>query len=89
MKNRYLEVTFRHGHPIAAYYYLPRTADQKSARTQPVEAGMVIDFAVDGQAIGIEITAPHLLSLQKLNAVLEQLGLAPAAEADLAPVLAA
>ena len=30
MKERYLEVTFRHGRPIAAYYYLPRSADQKS-----------------------------------------------------------
>ncbi len=89
MKNRYLEVTFRHGRPIAAYYYLPRTAGQKSARTQPVDPGMVVDFALDGQAIGIEITAPDLLSLQKLNAVLEQLGLAPAAAADLAPVLPA
>lgn len=89
MKHRYLEVTFRHGRPVAAYYYLPRRADQKSARTQRVEPGMVIDFAADGQAIGIEITAPDLLSLPELNAVLEQLGCAPATEADLAPVLAA
>ena len=89
MKHRYLEVTFRHGRPIAAYYYLPRRADQKSSRTQRVEPGMVIDFAADGQAIGIEITAPELLSLHALNAVLQQLGQAPATEADLAPVLAA
>ena len=89
MKHRYLEVTFRHGRPIAAYYYLPRGADQKSVRTQRVEPGLIIDFAADGQAIGIEITAPDLLSLLDLNAVLEQLGHAPATEADLAPVLAA
>ena len=89
MKQRYLEVTFRHGRPIAAYYYLPRRADQKSVRTQRVEPGMVIDFAADGQAIGIEITAPDMLSLPDLNAVLEQLGHAPATEADLSPVLAA
>ncbi len=89
MKHRYLEVTFRHGRPIAAYYYLPRSTDQKSVRTRRVEPGMVIDFAADGQAIGIEITAPELLSLPELNAVLQQLGQAPATEADLAPVLAA
>jgi hypothetical protein len=30
MKEPYLEVTFRHGRPLAAYY-LPREANQKSA----------------------------------------------------------
>ncbi len=89
MKDRYLEVTFRHGRPIAAYYYLPRSADQKSTRTRRVEPGLIIDFAADGQAIGIEITAPGLVSLTALNAVLQELGHAPASEADLAPVLAA
>ena len=89
MKNCYLEVTFRQGRPVAAYYYLPRSADQKSVRTRRVEPGMIIDFSAEGQAIGIELTAPDLLSLRELNAVLEQLGQAPATEADLAPVLAA
>ncbi len=89
MKHRYLEVTFRHGRPIAAYYYLPRRVGQKSARTRRVEPGMVIDFAADDQAIGIEMTAPDRLSLPELNSVLEQLGHAPATQADLAPVLAA
>jgi len=45
MKDRYLEVTFRHGRPIAAYYYLPRGTDQKSVRTRRVEPGLIIDFA--------------------------------------------
>ncbi len=89
MKDRYLEVTFRHGQPIAAYYYLPRSTDQKSVRTRRVEPGLIIDFAADDQAIGIEITAPDLMSLAALNAVLHELGHAPASEADLAPVLAA
>ena len=89
MKERYLEVTFRHGRPIAAYYYLPRGADQKSVRTRRVEPGLIIDFASNGQAIGIEITAPDLVSLAGLNAVLHDLGQAPASEADLAPVVAA
>ena len=89
MKERYLEVTFRHGRPIAAYYYLPRGADQKSVRTRRVEPGLIIDFASNDQAIGIEITAPDLVSLAGLNAVLQDLGQAPASEADLAPVVAA
>lgn len=89
MKDRYLEVTFRHGRPIAAYFYLPRQANQKSARTRRVEPGLIIDFTADGQAIGIEITAPAKVSLAALNKVLIELGQAPASEADLAPVLAA
>ena len=89
MKERYLEVTFRHGRPIAAYYYLPRETSQRSVRTRRVEPGLVIDFADDGHAIGIEITAPAKLSLAGLNSVLRELGHPPATEADLAPVLAA
>jgi uncharacterized protein YuzE len=89
MKEPYLEVTFRHGRPIAAYYYLPRHTNQKSTRTRRVEPGLVIDFTADGQAIGIEITTPAKMSLAALNAVLRELGHAPATEADLAPVLAA
>jgi hypothetical protein len=89
MRERYLEVTFRHGRPIAAYYYLPREGHPKSARTRRVEPGLIIDFTAEGQAIGIEITAPSKVSLAALNAVLKELGHAPASEADLAPVLAA
>jgi hypothetical protein len=89
MRENYLEVTFRHGRPIAAYYYLPREGNQKSARTRRVEPGLIIDFTAEGQPIGIEITAPAKVSLSALNAVLLELGHAPASEADLAPVLAA
>ena len=89
MREPYLEVTFRHGRPLAAYYYLPREVGAKSVRTRRVEPGLVIDYASDGSAIGIEITAPTQLSLPTLNAVLAELGHAPASEADLAPLAAA
>lgn len=89
MKEPYLEVTFRHGQPMAAYYYLPREAGEKSARTRRVEPGLVIDFTTEGRAIGIEITAPAKVSLAALNAVLKELGHPPASQADLAPLLAA
>lgn len=89
MKEPYLEVTFRGGRPMAAYYYLPRRPGQKSVRTRRVEPGMVIDFARGGQPIGIELTAPSKLSVAALNRVLRELGLPPVSSADLAPVLAA
>jgi Protein of unknown function (DUF2283) len=87
--NTYLEVTFRQGRPIAAYYYLSRVANQKSARSRRVEPGLVIDFGADDQAIGIEITTPAKVSVAALNAALRELGHPPASQADLAPVLAA
>ncbi|MCI0411135.1 MAG: DUF2283 domain-containing protein [Acidobacteria bacterium] len=89
MKEPYLEVTFRRGRPMAAYYYLPRRPGQKSVRTRRVEPGMVIDFARGGRPIGIELTAPSRLSVTALNRVLRELGFPPVSRADLAPVLAA
>ena len=47
MKESYLEVTFRHGRPMAAYYHLPREAGQRSVRTRRVEPGLVIDYAME------------------------------------------
>ncbi len=89
MKSSYLEVTFRHGRPLAAYLYLPRTPSDQSHRTERVEPGLVIDFNRSGKAIGIEITAPARLSTPALNRVLRRLGLPPVRRADLAPLRAA
>jgi len=89
MQEPYLEVTFRRGRPIAAYYYLPRRPAQKSYRTQRAEPGMVIDFARGGQAIGIEITAPSKVTLAAMNRILRELGLPTLRRVDLAPLLAA
>lgn len=89
MKEPYLEVTFRRGTALAAYYYLPRRPGQKSVKTRRVEPGVVIDFSRSGEPIGIEITAPSKLSLAAFNRVLRELGLPPLKRSDLAPLLAA
>jgi hypothetical protein len=89
MKELYLEVTFRHGRALAAYLYLPRDPDDRSARTRRVEPGLIVDFTVDGKPIGIEITAPGQISLTVINRVLQELGRSPVTQADLAPLLAA
>lgn len=89
MKQRYLEVTFRRGRPIAAYYYLPRRPGERSFRTVRVEAGMIIDYGKGGNPIGIEITAPSKLSLGAINRVLKELGLPAVTRTDLAPLRAA
>ena len=89
MKEPYLEVTFRRGRALAAYLYLPRQAGEKSASTKRVEPGMVIDFSPAGNPIGIEITAPGQISLLDINRVLQDLGLPPVTQSDMAPLLAA
>ncbi len=89
MSEPYLEITFRQGVPLAAYYYLPRRPGERSFRSRRVEPGMVIDFNRTGRPIGIEITAPSKLTLSAFNRVLRELGLAPLKRSDLAPILAA
>jgi hypothetical protein len=89
MRESYLEVTFRRGHPLAAYFYLQGRPGQKSFRTRRVEPGMIIDFTRSGQPIGIEITAPSKLTLTAFNRVLRDLGLPALKRSDLRPLLAA
>jgi uncharacterized protein YuzE len=89
MKRAYLEVTFRHGRPFAAYLYLPRQGSEKSYRTVRAETGLMIDFDRQGKPIGIEITAPTKVSLASLNNTMRSLGLPLVRKADLAPLLAA
>ena len=89
MKQPYLEVTYRRGRPLAAYLYLPRKKEDKSVRTAKAEPGMVIDFEQSGRAIGIEITAPTMVTVSDLNRVLTELGAQPISRDDLAPLKAA
>lgn len=90
MKEAYLEVTYRGGRAIAAYYYLPRRGPQKVTRTRRLaEPGLIVDLAADGRALGVEITAPSKLKLTALNRVLRRFGCAPLRRVDLAPIRAA
>ena len=89
MNEPYLEVTYRHGRALAAYYYLPRRSGARSYRTSQGPAGLLIDYTRGGRAIGIEITAPSVLSLAAMNRVLRQLGQKPIRRTELSPLLAA
>lgn len=89
MNEAYLEVTYRHGRPLAAYYYLPRRPRDRAYRTSRGPAGLLVDYARGGRAIGIEITAPSVLSLAAMNRVLRDLGQRPIKRTELSPLLAA
>ena len=89
MRESYLEVTFRRGRALAAYYYLPRRPGQKSYRTREVVPGILVDFGRGGRPIGIEITAPERASVTTINRILRQLRQPPLRSRDLAPLHAA
>lgn len=89
MKERYLEVTFRKGQPLAAYLYLPRQPGVRSARTEQATRGILVDYSDTGDPIGLEIAAPTEVTAEEINAVLERLGLAPVEPPELAPIRAA
>jgi hypothetical protein len=89
MKEAYLEVTYRHGQPLAAYFYLPRAKRSKSVRTRRVDPGMIVDLDAQGRPLGIEITAPQQLTLAALNRLLREFGCDPVRRSDLAPLRAA
>ena len=87
MSQRYLEVSYRKGKPLAAYLYLARKSGDVSARTDRPEPGFVVDRAGDGRAIGVEITSPAKVTLAALNRVLAAINEAPATPDELAPLL--
>jgi hypothetical protein len=84
-----LSVTYRNGQPFAAYYRLPRRADEGVDHSRACEAGLVVDLASDGRPLGIEITAPHEFDLATFNRVLASVGLDPVDASTLAPLSAA
>ena len=89
MRERYLEITFRKGKPLAAYLYLSRASGVKSLRTEPRGAGLLVDYGPEGQPIGLEITAPGQTTAAQINEVLCSLDLSPMAEEELSPLKAA
>jgi hypothetical protein len=50
---------------------------------------LVIDYASDGAAIGVEITAPSAVPLDRLNGLLKDLGEGPLSEREYLPMRAA
>jgi uncharacterized protein YuzE len=88
MKQRYLEVTFRKGKPFAAYLYLPRVRDARVARTVDEGRGVRVDLDAHGAPMGIEITAPGLVSVPELNAVLVKHGVAALDDEEWSPLAA-
>lgn len=90
MTERSLQITYRKGRPFAAYLYLSRVTGERSARSEASADGLlIVDFAADGQPIGIEITAPVAVTLERINDLLARLAQQPLLEAEFGPLRAA
>jgi hypothetical protein len=89
MRGRYLEVTYRKGKPLAAYLYLPRRDGDTVARSEPAAGDIVIDYAADGRAVGLELLSPATLRVDAVNEILSRLGIVDLAVADIRPLQAA
>ena len=84
-----VQVTYRKGRPFAAYIYLQRTPGQKAVRTEQVSSEVLIDYAADGSALGIEIVAPGHVTLEEINQAFDRIGLKRPEPRDLEPLRAA
>lgn len=90
MTERSLQVTYRKGRAFAAYLHLAHPTGERSAKTSASPDGLlVVDYGPTGRPVGIEITAPQSVSLERLNQLLSELGEAPMGEQDYKPVRAA
>ncbi len=89
MSDRYLEISYRKGKPFAAYLFLPRRPDDRSARTERFSEVLVIDYAADGRAIGIEIVHPQMVTEQEINRALAHVNESSLRTEDFAPLKAA
>ena len=90
MTERSLQVTYRKGKAFAAYLHLSHQTGEKSAKTVPSSDGLlVVDYAQDDKPIGVEITAPAAVPLDRLNRLLADLGETPLNEHDYVPMRAA
>ena len=86
MTERSLQVTYRKGRAFAAYLHLLHPTGEKSAKTIASPDGLlIVDYAASGRPVGIEITAPQAVPLDRLNKLLEEIGEPPVGEQDYRP----
>jgi uncharacterized protein YuzE len=90
MTERSLQITYRKGRPLAAYLYLAHPTGERSAKTEASPDGLiVVDYGADGRPIGIEITAPEAVTLERLNGLLRELSQPPLPETEFRPLTTA
>lgn len=85
MTTPYLEVSFRHGRPFAAYLHC--AAPRPSAVSRPLGRGLILDLDADGVVLGLEVTDPQHVHVADITAALAPYGV-DISEIDLVPLAA-
>ena len=79
-------MTYRKGRTFAAYLHFSHPTGEKRVRTVASPDGLLlVDYARSGRPLGVEITAPQAVPLQRLNQLLMELGEPPVMEQDYRP----
>jgi hypothetical protein len=89
MMSRNLQITYANGRPLAAYLGLPRSPGARSARSEELVEGLVVDFDGDGAPLGLEIVNPQVVTGEQINTVLRSLDLPEMTKQELSPLPAA
>ena len=57
-----------------------------SVRTERFDGGLVVDYAADGKAMGIEITSPTMFEYSQVSQLLKRLGYSNVSRDEFAPL---
>ena len=85
MTTPYLEISFRHGRPFAAYVHC--AAPQPVASSRSLGHGLVLDLDQNGIVLGVEVTDPQHVTADTIVEVMKHHGVS-ISRTDLAPLAA-
>jgi len=81
-----IEITYRSGRAVAAYILLGERSTARCHATREAAPGLIVDYARNGRAIGLEVAVPRTATLAAVNRVLRAVGANPLRRVDFAPL---
>ncbi len=81
-----IEIVFRRGRPVAAFFHLREGVSGKSGRTISLGAQLTAHYDASGHPVGLELALPTQVRLGDVNDALRELSSGPVEESDLVPL---
>ncbi len=78
-----VEIVFKKGRPVAAFFHLRAGANGKTGRTIAIRPQMTAHYDAAGHPIGLELALPTQAELPAINEALRELSSDPVGEADI------